>query len=273
MSKLSIITICYNEPDLEKTCESIVNQTWQDFEWIVIDGGSNQQTLDIFEKYKDRINVYVSEPDTGRYNAFNKGLEYVNGEYVHFLNAGDYYYNENVLRDVFDSNFPNADIVHGDLYFKNTTNPEKDTIRSSNHKNICPTFFINKIVYHPATFIKSTLFTVDDGFRFNENYKIVGDLEMWIVFAKQHAKFCHINKTISVFNMNGISENEKYRELHKKERTEVINKYFTSEEIELAKKEYKNFSMWEQIFSITNTRNRKHKVLTILGIHIKIRKK
>ena len=57
MKKLSIITICYNEPDVEKTCESIVNQTWQDFEWIVIDGGSNKETLDVFEKYKDKIEI------------------------------------------------------------------------------------------------------------------------------------------------------------------------------------------------------------------------
>lgn len=54
-SKVSLITICYNDPFLEKTCESIVNQTWQDFEWVVVDGGSNQETLDIFEKYKSRI--------------------------------------------------------------------------------------------------------------------------------------------------------------------------------------------------------------------------
>ena len=61
MKKLSVVTICYNEPNLEETCKSIVNQTWQDFEWIVVDGASNKETLDIFEKYKHRIDKFISE--------------------------------------------------------------------------------------------------------------------------------------------------------------------------------------------------------------------
>ena len=103
--RLSIITICYNDPDVEKTCKRVVNQTWQDFEWIVIDGGSNEETLRVFEKYKNRINVFVSEPDNGRYDAFNKALEYINSDYVHFLNAGDFYYDDDVLLNVFNKNF------------------------------------------------------------------------------------------------------------------------------------------------------------------------
>ena len=101
MKKLSIITICYNEPDLEKTCRSIVNQTWQDFEWIVIDGGSNEETLAIFDKYKYRIDKFVSEPDNGIYNACNKGIKLAESEYVQLLNAGDSYYDTKVLEDVF----------------------------------------------------------------------------------------------------------------------------------------------------------------------------
>ena len=62
--KLTVITVCRNEPNVERTCESIVSQTWQDFEWIVVDGASTDGTLDILEKYKDRIDVFVSEPDT-----------------------------------------------------------------------------------------------------------------------------------------------------------------------------------------------------------------
>ena len=103
MPKVSIITICYNEPDLEKTCESIVNQTWQDFEWIVVDGGSNQETIDIFEKYKARIDEFISESDNVRYNAMNKGIKLAQGEYLNFLNAGDYYFYNDALKDVFEN--------------------------------------------------------------------------------------------------------------------------------------------------------------------------
>ena len=86
---LTIITVCRNEPNIERTCESIVSQTWQDFEWIVVDGASTDGTLDILEKYKDRIDVFVSEPDTGIFNAMNKGIRLAHGEFLNFMNGGD----------------------------------------------------------------------------------------------------------------------------------------------------------------------------------------
>lgn len=77
--KLSIITICFNIKDeIEQTLKSIVNQTWQDFEWIVIDGGSTDGTLDVLKKYKKHISVLISEPDKGIYNAMNKGIKIAN---------------------------------------------------------------------------------------------------------------------------------------------------------------------------------------------------
>ena len=92
MTKISIITVCYNEPNLEKTCESIINQTMQDFEWVVIDGGSNEETQNIWNKYKHRINTFVSEPDNGIYDAYNKGVKLATGDYIIFMNAGDCFY-------------------------------------------------------------------------------------------------------------------------------------------------------------------------------------
>ena len=98
MKKLSIITICYNEPNLEETCKSIVNQTWQDFEWIVVDGGSNEETQKIWDKYKYRIDKFISEPDNGRYNAMNKGIAQAHGEFLNFMNSGDFFYNNLFIR-------------------------------------------------------------------------------------------------------------------------------------------------------------------------------
>ena len=100
--KLSIITVCYNEPNLEKTCKSIIEQTYQDFEWIVVDGGSNEQTQNIWNKYKNRINYFISEKDSGVYNAMNKGIKQSNGEYLLFLNAGDYLFDKDALKITFD---------------------------------------------------------------------------------------------------------------------------------------------------------------------------
>ncbi|MDE7469771.1 MAG: glycosyltransferase [Desulfovibrionaceae bacterium] len=115
MKKLSIITICYNEPNVEETCRSIVEQTWNDFEWIVVDGGSRKETLDVFEKYRYRMDKFISEPDTGIYNACNKGIKLAQGEYIQFLNAGDSFYSNTALKDFFSKVKQNASILYGIL--------------------------------------------------------------------------------------------------------------------------------------------------------------
>ena len=99
---LSIITICYNIKDeIERTCKSIVNQTWQDFEWIVVDGGSIDGTVEVLKKYQDRMSVLISEPDNGLYNAMNKGIVHAKGEWLNFMNGGDEYAVTDALERVF----------------------------------------------------------------------------------------------------------------------------------------------------------------------------
>lgn len=111
---ISVITICYNEPNLEKTCESVANQTYKNFEWIVIDGGSKQETLDIFKKYQNKMDYFVSEKDNGIYHAMNKGLRQAKGKYAIFLNAGDFFYAPDVLKKVVSCGL-DKDIVYADI--------------------------------------------------------------------------------------------------------------------------------------------------------------
>ena len=115
--KISVITVCYNEAaTIEKTLESIFNQTYQNIEFIVIDGGSTDGTLDIIEKYKDKIAYFVSEPDEGIYNAMNKGIKASSGEVLYFLNANDTLYSDDVLEtvvSVFEKG--NYDFVYGNI--------------------------------------------------------------------------------------------------------------------------------------------------------------
>ena len=115
--KLSVITICYNEKNIRKTCESIVGQSWQDFEWIVVDGGSTDGTLDVLNEYRDRIDVLISEPDNGIYNAMNKGIARARGEWLNFMNGGDAFCDKTVLEQVFGggSSYDGAD---GERYTK-----------------------------------------------------------------------------------------------------------------------------------------------------------
>lgn len=269
MKKLSIITICYNEPNLEKTCESIVNQTWQNFEWIVIDGGSNEATQKIWHKYKYRINKFVSEKDNGRYDGCNKGIRHAEGEYVQFLNAGDLYHSNDVLEKVFSEN-QNADILYGEQFTVHRDNLEK-SYTTKLPEAISTKFLITSNIHTPAVFIKRSLF--EECGCFSEEYKIVSDYEKWIVFYKNGKVFKHIDLVVADFVLGGISSNKKTEKLHHKERELVINKYFTKEEIKEARRQYKDFSFFERIFSVTNSYDGKRKVITILGLHIKIRRK
>ena len=101
MNKISIITVNYNDREgLKKTIESVINQTWQDFEFIIIDGGSTDGSREVIEQYKDKIDYWISEPDKGIYNAMNKGIKAASGEFLLFLNSGDRLIDKNITEKV-----------------------------------------------------------------------------------------------------------------------------------------------------------------------------
>ena len=274
MKKLSIITICYNEPNLEKTCESIVNQSWQDFEWIVVDGGSNEETLAVFEKYKHRIDKFVSESDNGIYDACNKGIKLATGEYLNFMNAGDYYFYDNVLKDVFvDKNY-NAGVLYGNWY----------AFASSHHNSyilalpstLTKEFFYINNIGHQSSFIHKSLF--DKYGLYNDKLVIAGDYEKWLVFIEKGASFEYIPYIVACCNLSGISSTDKSRDFHRKERLKIIKSYCSKEELTILEKKYKKMfrpkyhSFWEQIFSVKNNYTKSHKIFTICGIHFELRK-
>ncbi|MBQ8476406.1 glycosyltransferase [bacterium] len=271
MPKLSIITICYNDPDAYKTCESIVNQTFQDFEWIIIDGGSKKEILDIFKKYENRINNFITEPDEGLYDAYNKGLKLASAPYVHFLNSGDIYHNNNVLKNIFENKKYDSDILYCDINFiKNSQTGEFQTVELPNRIN--KYFFINENIATPCAFIKRELFNKYGNF--STSYKIVSDLERWIVFAQNNAKFQHIPIIAADFDTTGISSSKQNKNLHLAEKKELYNKYYTYEEYINAVKNYKiKLKFKERIFSIKNSPNSEFKIVTILNFHIKIKRK
>ena len=116
--KLSIITITYNaEKYLERTIQSVMNQSIQDFEYIIIDGKSTDGTLEIAEKYKNRIDKLISEPDNGLYNAMNKGLKNASGDFVWFMNAGDEINEDQAVEKIYKAISDKTDVLYGDTFF------------------------------------------------------------------------------------------------------------------------------------------------------------
>lgn len=114
--KISIITISYNCRDcIEKTIKSVIGLSYDNLEYIIIDGGSTDGTVDIIEQYKDKIAYFVSERDKGIYDAMNKGLAVATGEWVNFMNAGDFFANKDVLNSIVEKIEDDAVIVHGNI--------------------------------------------------------------------------------------------------------------------------------------------------------------
>ncbi len=268
-NQLTIITVCYNDPNAQKTCESIVNQTFQDFDWIVVDGGSEKVTLDVFEKYKKRITKFISEKDEGLYDAYNKGLKYAKTPWVHFLNSGDCFTNENILKQIFENKTYDCDLLYGDINF---IKPNKSVTTIKFPNELKKYFFINENIGTPSTFIKRELF--EKYGNFSTEYKITGDLERWIVFKKNNVKFEHIPIVVADFDTSGISSKDEYKGLHLKERHAIYDKHYTKEEYDEAINSYKpNLRFFERIFSIKNSANLEYKMVTILNFHIKIKRK
>ena len=114
--KISIITVVYNAVDkIEKSMQSVVRQTWPNVEYIVVDGASTDGTIDVIERYKDKIAYFISEKDEGLYDALNKGIRAATGEWIGIMNAGDVFVNDKVLENVFgEKDYSGVDVVFGD---------------------------------------------------------------------------------------------------------------------------------------------------------------
>lgn len=267
--KLSIITICYNEPNLEETCKSVVNQTWQDFEWIVVDGGSDKLTIDTICKYKSRIDKFVSEKDNGIYDAMNKGIKLAEGGYLLFLNAGDSFFYDDVLYDIFKVHDYRSDVLYGNEYFK--YEEVFQCYVKLMPQNLTKEFFYDSTLRHQAAFIKRELF--DKYGLYDETYKITADYEKFLKFFVNGAVFEYLPYIVSTFNTYGASSNFKNTG---SERNRIVSKYFTGEEREKCKRNAAagkmKFTFLERIFSVKTDRIRNYRIISILGVRIKLKR-
>lgn len=225
--KISVITVCLNAKDsIEKTFESLKNQTFKNVEHIVIDGVSTDGTLDIINKYKDGITYFVSEKDTGIYNAMNKALKYVTGDVVYFLNATDSLHDDDVLEKVANQfkKHPDLEVLWGDIQF--TEEGKEPRIHKNNDVKIKNDFLYNNPC-HQAIFYKNELFKKYGNY--DEDIKIFGDCDFNVrALVNNNAKCKYIPEVIACFEIGGISTSseESDRLLHKADRLKVYNKNF-----------------------------------------------
>jgi len=218
--KYSIITVNFNNKDgLRKTIESVIHQTFNSFEFIVIDGGSTDGSIEILKEYNKSIDYWVSEPDSGVYQAMNKGIVKATGDYLNFMNSGDCFYNNSVLETI-EGKSISADIIVGkDYHFDESTQKGFSTILPPRLSMIT---FVHNTIPHQSTFFKKDLFkdTVYD-----ETLKNVADVKFYI--QKICIEKCSVqftNEIICRREPDGISTsfNERRLQEHKRIIEEVL---------------------------------------------------
>ena len=200
---ISVITINYNDVDgLKNTMDSVINQTYKDIEYIVIDGGSTDGSKELIKKHAAQLSYWVSEPDKGIYNAMNKGIKVATGEYLLFLNSGDWLVDNHTIKKL-SNNLNNADILYGNL-IKVFPDDQKIIDKGPNGKEITLHNFFKGTLNHPASFIKKELF--DKFGYYDETLKIVSDWKFFLIsIGLNNSKIKYVNQNISSFNMSGLS--------------------------------------------------------------------
>jgi len=216
----SIITVCYNsDKTIAQTIESVLNQSYKNYEYLIIDGKSSDGTLDIIKKYEPLFNgrlKWVSEPDSGIYNAMNKGISLTKGKLIGIINSDDWY-EEDALLSVFNefSKEQNtAKVFYGLL--RNLLNERPYNIVAHMHE-----FIAKGMLPHPTCFVNKEIYEKQG--LFNEKYKLAADYDLLLRYYLNGVPFCFIDKIIANFRMGGETDIQK--ELSLKETNEIRHHY------------------------------------------------
>lgn len=200
--RVSVITVCYNAiQGIEKTITSVLSQSYPEIEYIVIDGGSKDGTVDVIRKYADRIDYFVSEPDGGIYDAMNKGVSAATGEWVTFLNAGDIYYSIQSIEAVFSREIPSdIDVVYG--YQVHSYSYGKFV-----RKQLPLTFFSTGMPFgHESSFVRAEVMKHDG---FDTRYRIAADYNFFYQLYMSGGHFMPVDVIVADFeSAEGVSSSD-----------------------------------------------------------------
>jgi glycosyltransferase involved in cell wall biosynthesis len=201
MPKITIITINFNNIyGLKKTIESAVSQSLTDFEYIIIDGGSIDGSTEIIKHYSDKLSWWVSEPDRGIYHAMNKGILKSTGDYILFLNSGDYFCSDNTLESCKSFIDGSCDFYSGNLFL--VSSGQRKLL--SPVKEISLYYCVYEGLTHPNTFIRRSLY--DRFGLYNEENKIVSDWEFFLIaLGLNNASYKPLDVDVACFIRDGVS--------------------------------------------------------------------
>lgn len=214
--KVTVVTVTYNAKDVvEETILSVINQSYENIEYIVIDGGSTDGTVDIIKQYEDKIDYWISEPDEGIYFAMNKAIEKATGVWINFMNAGDRFYSEHDLTRVFtEQNVSEYDFVYGDWY---RTNGEKYHLIKTRPLN---TMWKRICFSHQSLFSRTSLMKKKP---FDHSYNIVSDYENYFSRYMEGYSFFKVDFPIAIILIGGFSDQSFFKRTY--ERYRVVSKY------------------------------------------------
>jgi glycosyltransferase involved in cell wall biosynthesis len=218
--KLSVITIVYNNVrDIERTMLSVLNQSYSNIEYVVIDGASNDGTLDILMQYKSRISKLVSEKDKGIYDAMNKGLSLATGDYVLFMNSGDEIYAPDTVENLFASG------VEADIYYGETEMFDENWNSLGQRRHKAPVAFTWKdfkygmSISHQAIYIRKSLTEPYD-----LSYKLSSDIDWILKAAKKAKRIVNVNTYVAKYLVGGMSKKKHRQSLL--ERFSIMTKHY-----------------------------------------------
>ena len=199
--KVTVVTVCLNaEKTIQKTIESVLNQNYQDIEYIIMDGQSRDGTIDIIKRYQGDLRIkLISERDTGLYNAMNKATQISSGRYICFLNSGDCFCDNSVITDIVP--FLDADIVYGNV-IRSFQNQKVRETYAGKYK-LMRMLMMGKMMSHQSIFTRTNIM---QKYRFDEQFRICADFDFIVRAKKNKCSMKYIDRDICIVdNIEGIS--------------------------------------------------------------------
>jgi glycosyltransferase involved in cell wall biosynthesis len=242
--RLSIITVnLNNKAGLEHTLRSVVEQTNRDFESIVVDGLSNDGSRDVIAAYEGRVSKWVSEKDSGIFNGMNKGIRMAEGEYLLFLNSGDYLYSRDTLNQVFKHRF-SEDFIVFDIELVKKEGREFHSLNKDPRAII-----ISGPIFHQAVFHRSSVFQKLG--MYDETFKMAADYQLFLkAFFTAGCSYRIIHEVLSVYdNICGLSSNISHAELLHNERRKAQRTVFIPEVVDALEEQYMEIQSLSEIKS------------------------